>query len=155
MMRLNGSLAIAATIVAAAIPLAALSARPLAGDTTRPTSGEAPDERLEALRQIIVKGAWVRALGDSRQAERYIYRFKQDGNYVNSLRSDVDVTFRGTWRLEFQHDGLIHLTMDGPKKTYWLPPDSIVEYDPKLDALVLSGPSYVGRIPLKHEDLQK
>jgi hypothetical protein len=118
--------------------------------TTQP-SGTRPSD-MALIREAITHDSWVKTLGAGPFTEQYIYRFFPDGKYESTFRTDHTTPKEvGTWRLDQNETGQAHLKLHGPEKSYWLLEDSILEYDQRIDKILVSGPRYVGRQPLDRQ----
>ena len=115
---------------------------------------EAQGEVAE-LRAVLTDSAWVIDLGSGALAEHYVYVFKEDGSYGNQLVSDYDCPpVTGQWTLSVREDGKVILRLSGHSGQpdyYCLQELSEIRYDEVTDQLFVSGDSYVGEVPLRHD----
>ena len=118
-------------------------------------AGRSAADDAEDLTAALVSGTWVKKLsGDSKVPDRYVYTFAKDGTYKSVLISDFTPAPKtaGKWQLAPDKDGKLHLRLKNEDGKYpWLAEDSVVRYDPKKDALLVSGLKYAGEVPLRHE----
>jgi hypothetical protein len=115
--------------------------------------GAAADEG-DDLSAALIDGSWVKDLGNPKMPERYVYTFAKDGTYRSVFHSDFTPapTTAGKWQLVKDKDGKVHLRLSNEDKMYpWLREDSVIRYETKKDALVVSGEGYAGEVPLRHE----
>ncbi|NBB95864.1 MAG: hypothetical protein GVY16_09010 [Planctomycetes bacterium] len=105
---------------------------------------------MTSLRRIIIEDAWVKTLGAGPMTERIVYRFLPTSEYRKDIESDYESPSEiGHWKLSLDDQGRVHLLLDSPQEQpYWLGSDSIIEYDPETDSLLVSGSRYVGKQPL-------
>lgn len=91
----------------------------------------------------LTSGSWAKRLGQPPFVETVIYTFHKDATYSMKLLTDHPVEpVTGEWELTEDKDGRYHLVLKNKQeKHYWLPQDSIIEYDKKSELLVISGKS--------------
>ena len=130
------------------LPSVVLSAK---GRYAQPPLGrfEAGKPAIEAIRDVLVQDEWVMVLGGDRESNTFIYKFRADGHYKETLdQSDVLIHLSGTWKLTAGPENSVHLLLDSEKPLYLLPADTVIEYDAVKDQVVISGKNVVGKQPL-------
>ncbi len=120
-----------------------------------PERPQALDARTILLRNL-TSDQWVKDLGGKRQPELYVYAFSKNGSYKFQLFTDYGTEpLVGEWRLTRSKDGKTHLVLANQRKRYyWLPQDSVIQYDKNKDVLLLSGEKYVGVQQLRRQKVE-
>jgi hypothetical protein len=117
-------------------------------------AASAAADEVDDLSAALTSGSWSKAIGGPKMRDRYVYTFAKDGTYKSVLVTDFAPfpTTTGRWQLVKGKDRKIHLRLKNEGGKYpWLREDSIIRYDRRKDALLVSGARYAGEVPLRHQ----
>jgi len=106
--------------------------------------------KINELKNIITNGKWIKTLGNDSFTETYRYTFYQNHTFLELYASDVFIYSYGNWSLIPDEEDNVHLILND-SNGYWLPNDTIINYNKSNDTLLVSGASIVGIQSLEHE----